>query len=87
MLSGDFAESQSEDSNEAIDEEESAEDYGYMSDSDLEDSGDGKVSKPTAKSKVHPLELYGKDKIVCEGHEENVEKGKVVKILDMAFVT
>ena len=87
MLFGNFAESQSKDFNEAIDEEESAEDYGYLSDSDLEDSEDVKVSKPTAKSKAHPLELYGKDKIVCEGHEESVEKGKVVKIPDMAFVT
>ena len=87
MLFGNFAESQSKDFNEGIDEDGSAEDYGYLSDSDLEDSEDGKISKPTAKSKVHLLELSGKDKIVCEGHEERVEKGKVVEIPDMAFVT
>ncbi|KAF9785437.1 hypothetical protein BJ322DRAFT_830823 [Thelephora terrestris] len=79
--------SQSKDFNEAVDEEEYAEDYGYLSDSDLEDSEDEKASKPTANSKTHPLDLPGKDKIVCEGHEERVEKGKVVKIPDMAFVT
>ena len=39
------------------------------------------------KSKRHPPDLSGDDKIVCEGHEERVEKGKVVKIPDMAFVT
>ena len=87
MLFGNFAESKSKDFNEATDEDESAEDYGYLSDSDLEDSEDDKVSKPTAKSKVNPLELSGKDKVVCEGHEECVEKGKVVEIPDMAFIT
>ncbi|KAF9785433.1 hypothetical protein BJ322DRAFT_830356 [Thelephora terrestris] len=79
--------SQSKDFNEAVDEEEYAEDYGYLSDSDLEDSEDEKASKPTAKSKILPLDLLGKDKIFCEGHKEWVEKGKVVKIPDMAFVT
>jgi hypothetical protein len=87
VLFGNFAESQSKDFNEVVDEEEYAEDYGYLSDSDLEDSEDEKASKPTANSKTHPLDLPGKDKIVCEGHEERVEKGKVVKIPDMAFVT
>jgi hypothetical protein len=75
------------------DEEESAEDYGYLSDSDLEDDEDEKVAsfKHTTKSKVHPFDPFGvpgeDKKILCEEHEERVEKGKVVKIPDMAFVT
>ena len=41
VLFGNFAEAQSKDFNkEAIDEGESAEDYGYSSDSDLEDDDD-----------------------------------------------
>ena len=86
MLFGNFAESRSKDFNEAIGEEESAEDYGYFSDSDLEDDNASKFN-PTAESKIHPLELSEKDKVVCGGHKECVEKGKVVKIPDMAFVT
>ena len=64
-----------------------------MSDSDLEDDEDEKVSsfKPATKSKAHPFRdpfsIPGEDKVVCEDHEERVEKGKVVKIPDMAFVT
>ncbi|KAF9779228.1 hypothetical protein BJ322DRAFT_449548 [Thelephora terrestris] len=80
MLFGDFAESQSKDFNEGIDEEESTEDYGYLSDSDLDDD-------PLSKLEDPPLDDSGKDTILCEGHEECVEKGKVVKIPDVAFVT
>ena len=89
MLFGNFAESQSKDFNEAIDEEEYTEDYGYLPDSDLEDSEDEKASslKPASKSNVRPLDRSGEDKIVCEGHEEHVERGKVVRIPDVAFVT
>jgi len=93
VLFGNFAESQSKDFKEEIDEKESAEDYGYLSDSDLEDDEDEKVasSEHTAKSIVHPSDSFpisGEDrKIVCEEYKEHVEKGKVVKIPDMAFVT
>jgi hypothetical protein len=80
VLFGNFAESQSKDFNEeAIDEEESAEDYGYSSDSDLEDDGDGRVS---------PVAVPHEDReMPCEEHEERIEKGKIVKIPDMALVT
>jgi len=80
VLFGNFTESQSRDfTKEAIDEEESAEDYGYLSDSDLEDDEDEKVA---------PVAIPGEDqKILCEEHEEHVEKGKIVKIPDIAFVT
>ena len=85
MLFGNFAESRSKNFNEAIYEDESTDDYGYLSDSDLEDGEDDKASfNPTSESTVH---LSGEDKILCEGHEECIEKGKVVQIPDMAFVT
>ena len=80
-------------SKETIDDEEYAEDYEYLSDSDLEDDKDEKVAsfKPMGKSKVHlfdPFRVPGEDKIIpCEEHEERVEKGKIIKIPDMAFVT
>ncbi|KAF9645692.1 hypothetical protein BDM02DRAFT_471820 [Thelephora ganbajun] len=92
LLFGNFAESQSKDFKEPIDEEESAEDYGYSSDSDLEDDGGEKspLFKHKTKPKVHPFNPFtipGEDKIVCEEHDEHPEKGKVVKIPDTAFVT
>jgi len=93
VLFGNFAESQSKDfSKEEIDEKESAEDYGYLSDSDLEDDEDKKIAlfRHTSKSRVHPFDPFaipGEDKILCEEREEPVEKGKFVKIPDIAFVT
>ena len=94
VLFGNFAESRSKDfSKEEIGDEESAEDYGYLSDSDLEDDEDEKVTSftRTNKQEVHPFDPFGipsgDSKIVCEEHEEHIEKGKVVKIPDMAFVT
>jgi len=94
VLFGNFAESQSKDFNEeTVDEEGSAEDYGYLSDSDLEDDEDEKVAPFRQKTKLeaHPFDPFavpGEDKnIVCEEHEEHAGKGKVVKVPDMAFVT
>ena len=93
VLFGNFTESQSRDFDEAIDEEESAEDYGHLSDSDLEDDEDERLvpvkqkAKPKACSS-DPFAILGEDKeITCEEHEERVDKGKVVKIPDMAFLT
>ena len=80
VLFGNFAESQSKDfSKDTIDDEESTEDYGYLSDSDLEDDDDMRAP-PVA---VPPEQR----EIPCEEHEERIEKGKIVKIPDMAFVT
>jgi len=49
------------------------------------------ASPDEAESKAcssDPFAVPGEDKkIVCEEYEEQVEKGKVVKIPDMAFVT
>ena len=94
VLFGNFAESQSKVfSKEEIDDEESAEDYGYLSDSDLEDDEDERVAsfEDTNKPKVHPFVPFvgpGEEKrIICEEYKEHVEKGKVVKVPDMAFVT
>ena len=92
MLFGNFAESQSKDFSNDIDDEKSAEDYGYLSDSDLEDDEDKIASsKHTAKPKVQLFNPFGvpdeEKRTPCEEHEERVEKGKIVRIPDMAFVT
>jgi len=80
---GSFAEAQLKDFNEEmIDEEEIAQDYGYSSDSDLEDNEDRRVAPVT------PVAVSPKEKrILGEEHEERIEKGKIVKIPDMALVT
>ena len=93
MLFGGFAESQSKDFNRDEIHEEPAEDYGYLSDSDLEEDEDERVAplRHTSKPKAHsfdPFDVPGEDRwILPEEHKEHVEKGKVVKIPDMAFVT
>lgn len=94
MLFGNFTESQSKDfSKEAIGDGDYAEDYGYSSDSDLEDDEDEKVVSfnHAGGSKVHPSGPSGVPgeggKIPCEECKEHVERGKVVKISDTAFVT
>lgn len=91
LLFGNFAESQSKDFKEAIDEDEFAENYGYISDSDLEDDEDERPSfKHAGKSKVYsfgPFPAPSENNFSCERNEEHVSKGKVVKIPDIAFVT
>jgi len=91
VLFGTFTESQLRDfTNGDIDAEESAEDYGYLSDSDLEDDEDDKAVS-TIGSKVHPLDKSAIPsegrRGPCEEHDQHVEKGKIVKIPDMAFLT
>ena len=80
MLFGDFVESQSKDFKDPIDEEDTAQEYGYLSDSDLEDSEDEEVLPPAQVATES-------EKIIWENHKEHVEKGKVVKIPDVAYVT
>jgi len=93
VLFGNFTESQSRDFREAIDEEDSAEDYGYLSDSDLEDDEDEKIAsfKRQTGSMAHPSNPFavpGEDRRnLSEENEEHVKEGKVVKISDVAFVT
>lgn len=78
---------------DVIDNEEYAEDYGYSSDSDLEDDEDEKArpAKQGGKSKVHLFDLCGvsgEDRMIpFEEHKEDIEQGNVVKIPDVAFVT
>lgn len=92
VLFGDFAESQPKEFKDPIDEQECAEDYGYLSDSDLEDDEDERVStfNHTTESKANQLIPPGVPvggRFVYEDRAERPEKGKVVKISDMAFVT
>ena len=92
VLFGNFSESQSKDFEEVVDEEESAEDYGYLSDSDLEEDEDEKVSssKPLPKPNAHPSDPPvgpSQGKVVWEEYKERIGEGKVVKIPDTAFVT
>ena len=82
VLFGDFAEAQSRDFKEEVDDEEYAEDYGYSSDSDLDEDEDESTAPPERPS--DPVAERGN---ACEHHEEGIEKGKVVKLPDIAFVT
>ena len=90
MLFGDFTESQPKGFTDLIDEEESTGDYGYLSDSDLEDDED-EVSLNTARNlqdtQRSSSSIPGGGDLACEVQEEHREEGKVVNILDMAFVT
>jgi len=94
VLSRKVAEFQPKDfSGDITDDGISAEDYGYLSDSDLEDDEDEKIFPPkhASKSIVHPFDPFGIPgegrRIPYEGHQEHAEKVKVVRIPDMAFVT
>ena len=92
MLFGDFTEARSRNFREEINKEELVEDYGYLSDSDLEDE--------EVESSI-PQKVVAKDVIQSgvglsslpaisnenEDYEERIEQGKVVKIPDMAFLT
>ena len=97
VLFGTFAEAESKDFPGAIDDSESAEDYGYHSDSDLEEdeyvAGPGERPKKTVPLRGH---LFGpfcftldkKESRHTDGkHKEHPEKGKVIKIQDVAFIT
>ena len=91
MLFGKFTESQSKGfDQEVIEEEGPAEDYGYLSDSDLEDDEDEEVAGKTRSGALSfdSSTIPGEPGTIdCEKYEEHVNEGKVVKILDVAFVT
>jgi hypothetical protein len=81
VLSGSFSESVAKDFSEPIDEGEFAEDYGYASDSDLEEDWDFESPAPEPLLKTaKPVALYGQ-------YEEQVQMGKVIRIRDIAFIT
>ena len=97
MLFGDFAEARPRNFSGEIDEEDFAEDYGYSSDSDLEDEEDQlralqhTPAEDATQSEVQdPSDspaISSRYQTLCEDHEEHVEQGKVVRIPDVAFVT
>ena len=80
-----------------IDGDEFAEDYGYSSDSDLEDVGDGlripqsvvakDATQPEVQDPIDSPAISSEGNIVCEDHKECADQGKVVKIPDVAYVT
>ena len=83
MLFGTFAEARSRDFSED-DGNEFAEDYGYSSDSDLEEDRDFET----------PGSVKGQDttsprqqEAPCYEYEENTQSGKVIKVQDIAFIT
>ena len=81
LLSSPFSESGAKDFSEPIDEGEFADDYGYSSDSDLEEDWDFESPAPKPRLKpVQPKALYGK-------YKDHLKIGKVIKIRDVAFIT
>ncbi|KAF9785363.1 hypothetical protein BJ322DRAFT_827251 [Thelephora terrestris] len=95
LLSGGFAESKSKDFSEPVDEDEQAEDYGYYSDSDLEDDIDdaGEALEETTPlrggSYYHfCLPTNSQKPVQTDGEWEGPSgKGAVIKICDIAFIT
>ena len=96
VLFGTFAESESRDFPELLDGAESAENYGYYLDSDLEedeDSADSKLTRQIVPARGHffdPFCFLPRDDnpVPPRGeHKENLETGKVIKIQDVAFIT
>ena len=85
------------DFSEPIDENEHAENYGYHSDSDLEDDEDavdaGKTTKKAAPPMKHTPDLFlfpPVDETPVRTHgewEDPSGKGVVIKIHDVAFIT
>lgn len=85
MLFGKFAEAEVKDVSEPCGDE-FAEDYGYSSDSDLEEDSDFEgheaaatpvMSSPIRADRRAPLGEY----------QENIKTGKVIKVQDIAFIT
>ena len=95
VLFGQFGEAESKDFLEPLDDTESADDYGYYSDSDLEEDEDSVSSKGAWKQMNHAggdlPDLFSflpvEDDPVCGEYKESLEKGKVIKVQDVAFVT
>ena len=83
VLFGPFAEAKSRDFSE-VDGDEFAEDYGYSSDSDLEEDQDSETPGSVGgQSTTSPPQQE-----VPDGHyEEDTQTGKVIKVQDIAFIT
>ena len=73
--------------------EETTEDYGYLSDSDLEDDEDDESAsfKEETRPMFDPFDPFAtpleERRSLSEENEEHIEEGRVVKIPDVAFVT
>ena len=81
VLSGKYTESEIKDVTETVDDGEFLEDYGYSSDSDLEEDWDfGGPAPPPVKSQPQPGALYGE-------YKELFRMGKVIRIRDVAYIT
>lgn len=94
VLSGNFAEAKSKDFSETVDDSETAEDYGYYSDSDLEDGNDDLVHSDITGTAVPPKDHHSSsstgDHKSLDTHGEHMERpqqGKVIQIQDIAFIT
>lgn len=97
VLFGTFAEAESKDFSESLDDGECAENYGYYSDSDLEEDESSADSKETVKQtrpvRGHPFDPFcfpltdDKPTPTCGEYKERLEKGKVIKIQDVALIT
>lgn len=98
MLFGQFGEAEPKDFPEPLDDDESADDYGYCSDSDLEEDDDSASSNKSSKQNslaagsnlpdpfyFPPIE--NEPAPTCGEYEGRLKKGKIIKVQDMAFVT
>ena len=90
VLFGNFSEAELKDFNGGIGDDESTGEYGYYSDSDLEDDEGEMITSP----KTVPMLGPSGPSYLLEGgrprHENQTGltgKGKIVRISDMAFVT
>lgn len=82
VLSSAFSESELRDFSEPVDDGDLAEDYGYLSDSDLEEDWDFESPDPEDnRSQTRQKEAtYGR-------YKEHIRMGKVIRIQDVAFIT
>lgn len=83
VLFGKFSEAEARDFSET-DGDEFAKDYGYSSDSDLEEDGDFESPGPV---KVRTTSPFRKREAPYGQYEESVQAGKVIRIQDIAFIT
>ena len=97
VLSGTFAEAESKDFSQPIDESECAENYGYCSDSDLEPEDDddavkeGETLKKTVTLRGHPFDPLcfsaNEDMPTYGQHKGSAREGAVIRVQDIAFIT
>lgn len=90
VLFGNFLEAELKDLGDCVgDHESAAEDYGYYSDSDLEGDDEQPASSTLARdeSSARPPYRPVGEEPHYEIHNELDNKGKVVRIPDIAFVT